>query len=538
MGKFWHRTLVKGFQVSLAILILGLGACATIEKPEPTSLADATRELGRTGLQGLAALDHLGLARESAVAQMVELKAADFIEVEGYGLVIGLMDKGSPAPPEPLRGELSKELIRLDYDREIVPVMLESLDTAVVRVWGRIPPAAPEGLLFDCFVEALSPSVDLTGGYLLKTNLAWGLKEAGGYVQTKATAVGPVGAGGFDYKAVRSGSGIVHQGVILGGGTVSDTRILYLHLKEPDSNLAVGLTLLINSRFPYRAAALSDQEIMLGVPPEYLDDWKHFTAVVGKRAPWMLDEEGLSGMLDKIYEAFIDAGGDEVKQIALFLEAIGSPAAGHLRAALRLPDREVRYQAAKALAFIRDQSANEVLFEFASSAAPARRVEATRLLGKVGGASSIPLLARLLESNSYQVRWEAMQALEALNDKTYIRAYKMRHLKLLAVRSEIEEVILVNQEGLPTIMLFGENIQVTPPAAVEVREGRVNLLFEEDAATVYFWKGAERKKLKLSLRVEDMVDLLLTLELSFYDIVKVLEDLSNAGALKAQVVFI
>lgn len=538
MGKFWHRTLVKGFQVSLAILILGLGACATIEKPEPISLADVTVELGRKGLRGLAALDHLGLARESTVAQMAELRATDFIEIEGYGLVIGLVDKGSPAPPEPLRGELSKELIRKDYGREIVPVMLESLDTAVVRVWSRIPPAAPEGLSFDCLVEAISPSVDLTGGYLLKTNLAWGPKEAGGYVDAKATAVGPVGAGGFDYKAVRSGSGNVHQGVILGGGTVSDTRIFYLHLKKPDPNLAVGLSLLINSRFPRRVAALSDQEIMLGVPPEYLDDWKRFTEVVGKRAPWMLDEEGLSGMLDEIYEAFIDAGGDEVEQIALLLEAIGPPAADHLRAALRLPHREVRYQAAKALAFIRDQSANEVLFEFASSAAPARRVEATRLLGRVGGASSIPLLARLLESNSYQVRWEAMQALEALNDKTHIRADKMRHFKLLAVRSEIEEVILVNQEGLPTIMLFGENIQVTPPAALEVKEGEVNLLFEEDAATAYFWKGGERKKLKLSLRVEDMMNLLLTLELSFYDIVKVLEDLSNAGALKAQVVFI
>ena len=536
MGKFWDRALAKGLGLALAILILGLGACALPEKPEPTSLADVTAELGRRGLRGLAALDYLGLARERTVAEMAELGPTDFIEVEGYGLVRGLVDKGSPAPPEPWRRELRKKLIRQGYGSEIVPLMMESLDTALVRVWGRLPPALIEGSSFDCFVQAVSPSVDLTGGYLLKTDLAWGLKEAGGYMETKAIAEGPVGAGGFDYEAVRLGRGNVHQGVILGGATVTDTRILYLRLKEEDPNLAVGLSVLINSRFLGRAAVLSNQQIFLGVPPEYLDDWKHFVEVVGKRASWMLDQEGLSGRLDEIYQALVNAEGDEVKQKALLLEAIGPPAADHLRAALNCPNTEVRYQAAKALAFSRDQSANEVLFEFASSASPGRRVQATRLLGKMGGASSIPLLARLLESNSYQVRWEAMGALEALKDEVYIWVHKMRYFELLAVRSETEEVILVSQKGLPKIMLFGENIQVTPPASAAAK--KVNLLFEEDGATVYFWRGSERKKLKLSLKVKDMVDLLVTLNLSFYDIVKVLEDLSEAGTLKAQVVFI
>jgi len=198
----------------------------------------------------------------------------------------------------------------------------------------------------------------------------------------------------------------------------------------------------------------------------------------------------------------------------------------------------VRYQAAKALAFSRDQSANEVLFEFASSASPGRRVQATRLLGKMGGASSIPLLARLLESNSYQVRWEAMGALEALKDEVYIWVHKMRYFELLAVRSETEEVILVSQKGLPKIMLFGENMKITPPATAAAR--MVNLLFEEDGTTFYFWRGSERKKYKLeSLKVKDTVEfLMVNLGLSFFDIGRVLEDLSKAGALKAQVVFI
>ncbi|KPJ63401.1 MAG: hypothetical protein AMS15_00510 [Planctomycetes bacterium DG_23] len=538
MGRFWKKVLTRGHGLAIVALILGLGACTVAGKSEPVTLTDVTAELGRRGLRGLPALDYLGLSRQTTVAELTELRATDFVEVEGYGLVIGLREKGSSAPPEPMRSELKKELARQGYDRDIIPDMLESLDTAWVRVWGRIPPAAPKGSSFDCFVEAGSPSVDLTGGYLLRANLYWGLTEAEGYVDVKATAQGPVGAGGFDYKAVHSGRGIVHQGVILGGGTVLDTRVLYLNLKEPNPKFALGLTLLINSRFSARAAVVSEQQIMLGVPPQYLDDWKRFTQVVDKRASWMLDEEGRYGMLDEIYKTLIHAEGDEVSEVALYLEAIGPPAADHLRAALRLPDREVRYQAAKVLAFSRDQSASEALYEFATTGTPARRVEATRLLGKTGGASSVPLLARLLASEIYQVRWEAMQALQALKDETYIRVDEMRHFQLLAVRGEIEQVILVNQRGLPKIMLFGENISVIPPATVEVRGGLVNLLFEKDGATAYFWQGKERKKLELSLRVRDIVKLLVTLNLNFYDIVQVLEDLSKAGALRAQVVSI
>ena len=103
---------------------------------------------------------------DGTIAQVATLAGGGYQVAQGYGLVVGLADKGSSEAPQAVRRALAAEMARhgigstsaglddLKPDR-----LIDDKDTAVVIVRAEIPAGAPKGTRVDAFVQAL-PGTD------------------------------------------------------------------------------------------------------------------------------------------------------------------------------------------------------------------------------------------------------------------------------------------------------------------------------------------------------------------------------------------
>ena len=135
---------------------------------------------------------------DNAIADLARVVESPAVAVRGYGIVAGLYGTGSAECPPDLRQELEKYIWQqLPQAGTINPRrFIESLDTAVVEVFGVIPPMAAAGQGFDIVVRPLSgtQTTSLSGGHLYTTDL----KEMSSFTQfnqyskTIARAQGPI----------------------------------------------------------------------------------------------------------------------------------------------------------------------------------------------------------------------------------------------------------------------------------------------------------------------------------------------------------
>ena len=126
------------------------------------------------------------LARRDTVGQFATLSGAMNAKVSGYGLVIGLGDRGCTSVPPAIENYLKTELARMGVGwystgtGQLSPErIIRDKDTAVVLVVGMIPALAPAGTRFDLFVTALpqTETTTLAGGHLMDTRLFLTLDE-------------------------------------------------------------------------------------------------------------------------------------------------------------------------------------------------------------------------------------------------------------------------------------------------------------------------------------------------------------------------
>ena len=102
----------------------------------------------------------------TTIGSLVEVFSIDKIPVESYALVGGLKGTGSLQCPPLIRTYLKKYILRQMPDYKNIGKLIESKNTAVVKVEGYAPAGGSQGRSFDLKVAALAgtQTTSLAGG--------------------------------------------------------------------------------------------------------------------------------------------------------------------------------------------------------------------------------------------------------------------------------------------------------------------------------------------------------------------------------------
>ncbi len=119
------------------------------------------------------------VAMEGTIGSVTYLQGARMMRVRGYGLVVGLGNKGSRNVRPAIREQVLTELRRyrsanphLTRDLPSPERQIATLDTAVVEVLADIPAGAVKDQHFDVSLRADDPDTQsLAGGYLIPCDL-------------------------------------------------------------------------------------------------------------------------------------------------------------------------------------------------------------------------------------------------------------------------------------------------------------------------------------------------------------------------------
>lgn len=143
------------------------------------------------------------------LSQMGEFQPAEIIKLTGEGLVVGLNGTGdrniSPGAIRALKSSMTAMQINLQE----IKSPLQSGNIANVKITAYIPSQGVQrGQKIECYVNAVDPQVDLSGGYLLPSAVA--VNQAN-QSQADALVVGPLRT---DHSQNRS-QGLIEQGAQL-----------------------------------------------------------------------------------------------------------------------------------------------------------------------------------------------------------------------------------------------------------------------------------------------------------------------------------
>lgn len=488
---------------------------------------------------------HAANAEESTELQTVGdvtvISGMNGIEVEGWGLVVGLRGTGSNPPPSAAR----RKLLDLMKKRSVPSPesLLRSPATALVRVRGVIPPGARKGDRFDVRVELSEQdqATSLRHGWLLEaelyeTGVAIGLGGLRG--DRLALAGGPV--------VCRQDGEEARWGTIPGGGLclVDRTFSLLTGNQYRSARYTMEIERRINQRFPIAgpgrtqvATAKDDTRVDLIVPAQYERNPARFLMVVRAIPLWSRNHtaEAMEERLNR-YERELQNPATAFPA-ALALESMGSRAVGPLKAALRSPSPDVRFFAAEALAYLGEPAAAHVLAETARTIRDYRAHALTALSALDEPASRLEL-RQLLDSDDPELRYGAFRALRLQDSLSEdMRGILLdRHIRLHVVDSSGPPLIHVTLHGEPEIVVFGKDQKFLTP--LTLRAGSEILITANTGAKTMlvskYSLGAKPVRESVSLEVAAAIRHLTELGARYPDIVGMLELASRNHNLQGQ----
>ncbi len=395
-----------------------------------------------------------------------ELFQYSAVVVKGYGIVAGLPGTGSSECPPDLRRALVKYILReTDSGATVNPnKFIDSLDTAVVEIYGTIPPIASKGDRFDVQVVAFSSTqtTSLAGGALYPAELKEmsRLVSFDVYTAVLARAAGPVFINNLNGDKGRT------SGYVLGGGTVVEGVKLAIGLYEPGFLASAAVRNRINGRFgPNTARAVTPGEIDFTIPAKYRNRKEQFLNML--RLLYLSGDGQLLGRrIDMLIGQLVSASNKIDAEHAL--EAIGRPTLGKLSGLLASEDEMVRFHAARCMLSIGDDRALIVLGQFAWDGGSPLRVPAIRAIGlSAKRNSAIPTLANLLDDSNFEVTFAAYQELNRLQDVSVSRTVVGNKFFIDHVTHGGPKTIHVSREGMPRIILFGAPIRCSDNIFIE-----------------------------------------------------------------------
>jgi flagellar basal body P-ring protein FlgI len=478
----------------------------------------------------------------SAVAHPYGL---NYVKIENVALVTGLDGTGEDPAPSPQRAALLAELNRREIKNP--NEVLASPNTALVLVRGYLRPGIQAGDTFD--VEVRTPSrsdtTSLRGGWLMETRLSE-MAVLGGQIRTghdTAYAQGPILV---DPSAAADDRAHTTVGRVLTGGVATKSRQLGLILDHQHQSIRLSQIVgkAISERFHTYidgrrmgvATPKTDEYIELALHPRYKDNVGRYMRVVRSVA---IDEspaqrlERLSLLRDQLLDPLT------AETAAVRLEAIGGDEAIEiLKKGATAEDREVRFYAAEALAYL---DVTEAVAPLARAAVdePAFRVNALSALGAMEDGAASEALAEMLSVKSAETRYGAFRALSTMApDDPRIRGEKLGpagkfnyHMlevagppMIHATNSHRQELVLFGREHhfkLPTVLDAGPRIMVNGLSGAQFTVSR-------------FSPGEPTQQRIVSTNVDEVIRAVVDLGGDYPDVVQMLQQAKNSGALPSR----
>lgn len=522
--------------------------------------------------------------RQASSAALIDTVGAEALlagmgglAVRGFGIVIGLGDKGSTESPPAIREYVADALNRnykssstasLGADFS-VNALIDSPDSALVEVLGIIPPAAPSGSRFDILVEAVSGTQtrSLEAGLLLPCELKivdvayTGDKLIAG--RTVATAAGPIFVNPPG-RVPNNESPNPRRGAVLGGGRSKERRNVRLTLNSPSYATARRIEQRINARFgssPKVAEAMSRGYVEIRTPAGYEDDPPRFVKLITRL--FMFDEPDFVEKKLNDLAALVERGNPAAyEDISLAWEAIGKIAIPRVQPFYGHADPAVSYYAARAGLRLGDASALPIVARVAADSGHVFRREAIEELGWCRFQQAGGFLAPLLGEKNSEIRVAAYDALlrqkhPAIQSRRIPFALDARqdNFWLDVIDSPGgEPMIYVRRTTIPRIAVFGGSIPCRVPLFYAHADDAVTLNAVEAAGDItMFCRTKRTKRLSDTLSVPPRaVDLIRTmadvplidetgrtrgLGLAYSQVVAVLDALCKDETIPANLVF-
>ncbi len=391
------------------------------------------------------------------------------LAVEGYGLVGGLAGTGSPACPPEIRAYLRQYILVQVSSGSVSPDdLINSRNTAVVRLEGRTPPAAFRGDRFDVRVSPIagSDTTSLHGGWLYKADL----KSAGTFgasSRTLAEVEGPV-----FINRIGVAEPDLTTGYILGGATALYDYVGALQLRRSDFAMASAIRNRLNERYgPGTSQAVSPTEVGFVIPAEYHDRRERFIAMV--MLTFLTHSPELTQMRSNVLrERLLESSDKETSEIAL--EAMGREVLPALRPLLDAPDAEVRLRAARCALNLREYEAIGTLRAIALDETSPYRAKALEAMVVGARRNDAALLARrLLRDRDTEILLAAYEALRRMDDIAVRKEPVGRSFYLEQVVQTDRRAIFVSRSGQPRVTVFGAPLTCGDDIFVEAADQTV-----------------------------------------------------------------
>lgn len=419
------------------------------------------------------------IAPDATIGSLARFYSGSSFPVRGIGIVAGLHGTGSSECPAIIRQELEKYIWKqLSGDIKIsARAFIESQDTAVVEVFGQIPPLASVNESFDIMVSPLgrTQTTSLDGGHLYLTELKElsrlsRIEQFSQFSKTVGTAEGPIFTLSQEYNPESK------QWYVLGGAENSVDQGITVILQQPSLLTANMIRNRINERFgPKTAIARSSAEITINVPARYQDQKVRFLAMLSLLQ--LSDNESSRQERVNHYLKLMSTGTAEEKQNAeIGLEAIGKPALDSLFSLLDNSDKETSFFAARCMINIGDDRAIPALRSIILDENSPYRLESINAIGKnVKRNEAGPILMHALSSSDINIRLSAYEMLLRLKSASVTRKIVAGSFAVDSVLCAGPKTIYVFQSQSPRIVVFGAPIKCNENIFIQSEDGSITI---------------------------------------------------------------
>lgn len=495
-------------------------------------------------------------------------QATRWQSVRGYGLVVGLGRNGSRECPEPLRTQMMQEIRkRLEndgiYSLSQIEVrandLMSNLDTTVVEVTALIPPGACKGTRFDVHVQSVAgtDTRSLAGGKLYTCSLhLYSMGDQGDILQGKtvAEAAGPIFQTIVTDRTQPAAAQDPRAGIILGGGLNRVARTMDLAFSSASQRLTRQVNNRINEHFGNGqeiAKAMNQTRIQITAPAwAWQNKEQHFYELV-MHLPLSREEAYLTARAAQLLD-MLQQPNAPAEDIALVLEAMGQPAVEVVQRYYTDENRVVRFYAARAGLRLRDDMAVDVVArEARDRGSPFREAAVAELSNADDMAIARIPLRDLINDPLVKIRILACQGLIRHNDESVRHDKVGRNGFILdIVPSRGEAIVYATRSLVPRIVIIGTDVVCRPPffylhpskvvsASAEAGQAQITLVRRTP-----FGQVSEPMKTSLNLgeliqfmgdsaEMDDKTDKIKGLELSYSEVLQVVQTLCNSKAVLA-----
>lgn len=477
------------------------------------------------------------------------------VKVEAVGLISGLHGTGSDPEPSPQRGRLLDEMKK--HDVKNPNALLASRNYSLVLVRAVLRPGIQKGDRFDVEVRipSRSETTSLRGGYLLPTRLSdmavlEGMQYDG---KERATAEGPVLV---DPAATEQTDRVLlGRGRILGGAVSLQSRSLGLVLNSGEEtnnmtpaqlrNSVVKSALVmnaINRRFHTFskgikvgvATAKTGKYVDLTIHPRYKDNVDRYMRVVRAVALRETTSE-LSQRITDLEKQLLDP--TAAAQAALELEAIGKLGVDTLLRGIQSNDREVKFYAAEALAYLDRREAAEPLAEIARREPALRMSSLIALSSMRDDYTAYEQLRDLLAVPSAETRYGAFRALWTMNPSDSLVKGELlgRQFSYHVLDTQGEAMIHVTRNRRAEVVLFGQKQKFLTPFSINAGPRiMVTSSGGDEVSVARFAPNEADQKRTVPCKVDDVVRAIVELGGTYPDVVQAFQEAKAAKVLEGR----